>query len=33
MGESKVVPTDDYVEDKAGNRYNKNMRVEIKIIK
>lgn len=33
MGESKVVPTDDYVEDKAGNRHNKNMRVEIKIIK
>ena len=33
MGQSKVVPEDVYDEDKAGNVYNKNMRVEIKIVK
>jgi outer membrane protein OmpA-like peptidoglycan-associated protein len=33
MGESKIVPTDEYGKDKGGNKWNKNMRVEIKIVK
>jgi hypothetical protein len=32
MGESKIVPDDEYGIDKEGNTWNKNMRVEIKIV-
>ena len=33
MGESKIVPRNEMIKDKAGNEFNKNMRVEIKIVK
>ena len=32
-GESKIVPTDIYDKNEFGDIYNKNMRVDIKIIK